>query len=31
VAKAARKTGVARNRDMTPEMVAAHTRELLQN
>ena len=31
VAKAARKTGVARNRDMTPEMVAEHTRELLKN
>lgn len=30
VAKAARKTGVARNRDMTPEMVAEHTRELLK-
>ena len=29
VAKAARKTGVARNRNMTPEMVAEHTRELL--
>ncbi len=30
VAKAARKTGVARNRAMTPEMVAEHTRELLK-
>ncbi|WP_026759619.1 NAD(P)-dependent malic enzyme [Selenomonas ruminantium] len=30
VAKAARKTGVARNWEMTPEMVAAHTRELLK-
>ena len=30
VAKAARKTGVARNRNMTPEMVAEHTRKLLQ-
>ena len=31
VAKAARKTGVAKNRTLTPEMVAAHTRELMQN
>jgi len=30
VAQAARKTGVARNWDMKPEMVAAHTRELLK-
>ena len=30
VAKAARKTGVARNWDITPEMVAKHTRELLK-
>ena len=29
VAHAARQTGVARNRDMTPAMVAEHTRQLL--